>query len=46
MRFLDLEIIKNIPKDRVVTYAGIVVDYRLQKADPNRVRISAGGNLI
>ena len=43
MRFLDLEGIKNIPKDRVVTYARIVVDYRPQKADPNRVRITAGG---
>ena len=41
MRFLDLEGIKNIPKDRVVTYARIVVDYRPQKKDPNRVRITA-----
>ena len=39
MRFSDLEGIKNIPKDRVVTYARIVVDYRPQKADPTRVRI-------
>ena len=46
MRFLDLEGIKNIPKDRVVTYAKIVVDYRPQKEDPDRVRITAGGNLI
>ena len=46
MRFLDLEGIKNIPKGRVVTYARIVVDYRPQKKDPNRVRITAGGNLI
>ena len=45
MRFLDLEGIKNIPRDRVVTYARIVVDYRPQKEDPNRVRITAGGNL-
>jgi hypothetical protein len=36
----------NIPKDRVVTYARIVVDYRPQKDDPNRVRITARGNLI
>ena len=35
-----------IPNDRVVTYANIVVDYRPQKEDPNRVRITAGGNLI
>ncbi len=34
------------PKDRVVTYARIVVDFQPQKEDPNRVRITAGGNLI
>ena len=38
--------IKQIPKDRVVTYARIVVDFRPQKKDPNRVRMTAGGNLI
>ncbi|KAL7479933.1 hypothetical protein ACHAW6_007838 [Cyclotella cf. meneghiniana] len=38
--------IKNIPKDRTVTYAHVVVDYRPQKEDPNRVRITVGGNLI
>ncbi len=38
--------ITQIPSDRVVTYARIVVDYRPQKDDPNRVRITAGGNLI
>jgi hypothetical protein len=36
----------NIPKDCVVTYARLVVDYRPQKKDPNRVRMTAGGNLI
>ena len=35
-----------IPNDCVVTYYNIVVDYRPQKEDPNRVRITAGGNLI
>ena len=35
-----------IPNDCVVTYANIVVDYRPQKDDPNRVRITAGGSLI
>ena len=35
-----------IPNYRVVTYANIIVDYRPQKEDPNRVRITAGGNLI
>ena len=34
MRFLDLDGIKLIPRDRVVTYARIVVDYRPQKEDP------------
>ena len=37
---------KNIPKDRTVTYARVVVDYRPQKEDPNRVRITVGENLI
>ena len=40
------EEIKNIPKDCIVTYARIVVDFRPQKKDPNRVQITAGGNLI
>ena len=43
IRFMDLESIKNIPRDRVITYARIVVDYRAHKKDPNRVRITAGG---
>jgi hypothetical protein len=38
--------IPNIPKDRVITYARVVVDHRPQKADPNRIQITAGGNLI
>ena len=38
--------IANIPKDRTITYGRIVIDYRPQKEDPNRVRITAGGNLI
>jgi hypothetical protein len=38
--------IANIPKDRTVTYARVVVDFRLQKEDPHRIRITAGGNLI
>ena len=44
--FLTLDKIPRIPSDRVVTYARIVVDYRPQKEDPNRVRITVGGNLI
>ena len=38
--------IAYIPKDRVVTYARVVIDFRPQKEDPNRVRITAGDNLI
>ena len=38
--------IRNIPQNRVVTYARLVVDFRSKKDDPNRVRITAGGNLI
>jgi hypothetical protein len=44
--FMNHDEIKNIPKDRTVTYACVVVDYRPQKQDPNRVRITVGGNLI
>eukprot|EP00804_Cyclotella_cryptica_P029536 CCRYP_020583-RA/>CCRYP_020583-RA protein AED:0.35 eAED:0.26 QI:0/-1/0/1/-1/1/1/0/1386 len=40
------EAIAAIPKGRTVTYGRIVIDFRPQKADPNRVRITAGGNLI
>ena len=43
MRFLELDEIKNISKDCTVMYAQIVVDYRPQKKDPNRVRIMVGG---
>ncbi|KAL7538190.1 hypothetical protein ACHAXR_008359, partial [Thalassiosira sp. AJA248-18] len=45
-KFMSHDEISNIPGDRTVTYARIVVDYRPQKKDPNRVRITAGGNLI
>eukprot|EP00804_Cyclotella_cryptica_P007211 CCRYP_009751-RB/>CCRYP_009751-RB protein AED:0.29 eAED:0.25 QI:0/-1/0/1/-1/1/1/0/612 len=40
------EEIANIPTGRTVTYGRIVIDFRPQKSDPNRVRITAGGNLI
>ena len=43
---LNHDEIRNIPTDRTVTYANIVVDYRPYKEDPNRVRITAGENLI
>ena len=38
--------VPNIPKDRTCTYARVVVDHCPQQADPNRIRITAGGNLI
>jgi hypothetical protein len=38
--------IPNIPADRMVTYANVVVDFRPQKEDPHCIRIMAGGNLI
>jgi hypothetical protein len=44
--YLTHDEIKKIPKDRTITYARTVVDYRPQKSDPNRVRITVGGNLI
>ena len=46
IKFVTHEEIKNIPTDRTVTYAQIVVDYRAHKDDPNRVRITDGVNLI
>jgi hypothetical protein len=38
--------ILHIPKDRMVMYARVVIDFRPQKADPHQIRITAGGNLI
>ena len=35
--FMTHQQIAKIPKNRVMTYARIVVDFRPQKADPNRV---------
>ena len=46
IHFMALDEIPNIPADRTVAYARIVVDYGAQKQDPNRVRITVGGNLI
>ena len=43
---LTHEQIRKIPKHKVITYARLVVDFRPQKKDPNRVRMTAGGNLI
>ena len=43
---MDSSKVKNIPKNRTVTYGQIEVNYRAHKTNPNRVRITAGGNLI
>ena len=39
---------QNIPADRKkdITYGRIVVDYRPQKTEPHRTRLTVGGNLI
>ena len=46
VQFLTHEEISAIPKDRTVTYARIIIDYRCQYSDPTRVRITVGGNLL
>ena len=46
VRFLTYEEIAAIPSDRTITYAIIMVNYRKQKNDPDRVRITVGGNLL
>ncbi len=46
MFVMDPKDIPNIPADRTVTYVNIIVDFRPQKEDPHRIRITAGGNLI
>ena len=44
--FLSHDEIRCTPKDCVITYARIVINHRPQKDNPNRVRITIGGNLI
>ena len=44
--FMDRQQIREIPKDKTVMYACIVVIYCPQKADPHRVRVTVGGNLL
>ena len=46
MFVMDPKDIPNIPADRTVTYANVTVDFRPQKEDLHRIRITAGGNLI
>ena len=38
--------IDNIPEYQIVTYARIYLDFRPQKEELNRVRTTAGGNII
>jgi hypothetical protein len=40
------EIAHALRAKRVFTYGNPVIDHRPQKEDPNRIRITAGGNLI
>ena len=36
----------KVPAGRKVTYGKLVVDYRPTKSDPNRTRLTVGGNLL
>jgi hypothetical protein len=38
--------LKNIPKDRQITYGKIVCDYKPHKKEKERVRITVGGNRL
>jgi hypothetical protein len=40
------DIKKILKAGKKITHANPVVDHRPQKEDPNRIRITAGGNLI
>ena len=44
--FVSHDKIRDIPPDKKVTYARIVVDYRPQNSDPNSVRLTVGGNIL
>ena len=46
MRFFEHARIGKIPRDKVVTYAIIMVEYCAHKKDPNCVRIPAGDTLL
>ena len=46
IHFMTYDEIFNIQKHHTVTYVNIVVGYRTQKLDPNKVRITIWGNLI
>ena len=36
----------KVPKGKTVTYGRLVVDYRPTKSDPNRTRLTVGGNVL
>ena len=36
----------TLKKDRIITYARIVVEYRAHKKDSNTVRVTTGGNSL
>jgi hypothetical protein len=38
--------VPNRSKDRVITYVIVVINLYPQKEDPNRIQITAGGNLV
>jgi hypothetical protein len=40
------EIAQVVRAGKKFTYANPVIDHQPQKEDPNRIRITAGGNLI
>ena len=42
IKFMTLNEIAKIPAYRTMTYSRIVVDYRKQKIDSNRLRIKVG----
>ena len=44
--FMSHHEIRDIPPDKTITYARIVVKYRPQTSDPDRVRLTVGGNLL
>ena len=46
MFVMSPEQIRKMPRDRVITYSRIVVNFRPQKSDPSRVCITSGGNLL
>jgi hypothetical protein len=38
--------LKNIPKDRNITYGKIVCDYKPHKQEKERVRLTVGGDIL